>query len=108
MSRVGDAIGPVIGAIGLAVSGWLTYLASRFTARQTRRAQSEATQVAVKAQEWGQRDQFIDRLAKRLDSVEARLDDADRREDSLWSHIGTLERHIWQQEPPPPPPRPAL
>lgn len=108
MKTLGDAIGPLIGAIGIAVSGWLTYLASKFTARQSRKAQSDATQVATKAQEWAQRDAFIDRLSKRLEAVEARLDDADRREDALWSHIGRLENHIWAQEPPPPPARPDL
>lgn len=108
MKTLGDAIGPLIGAIGIAVSGWLTYLASKFTARQSRKAQSDATQVAAKAQEWEQRDAFIDRIGKRLERVEERLDEADRRENALWSHIGVLERHIWEQDPPPPPPRPTI
>lgn len=95
-----------------AVLGWR---ANRATARQTAGAQQVEQAAAARRDTIAERDALIDRLVTqqtaqdaRITALEARMVDADRREDRLWQHIGVMEAHIWRGDGPPPPERPAL
>lgn len=85
-----------------------------YTARQSKLARVSGDEREARRDLVTDRDSFIDRLAKRLESVEHRLDDSEvenralrSMNDRLGDHIDVLEAHIWGGSPPPPPPRPT-
>lgn len=110
-----DPVATVLSAAGGALATLGALFGARFTARQSRAATDQATQVAahdVNLREW---QAILDEVRESQAATQAQLERALARIDSLekdrassTSYIEELREHIWLRKPPPPPAPPSF
>lgn len=86
-----------------------------FNSWQSRKARISGDEREARRDTVSDRDGLIDRLMKRLDTLEDQRDEDEvdiaalhRHIETLVEHIGVLESHIYGGKQPPPPPRPVI